>query len=193
MAPRPFTADDSVKPAGMAPPEAEGSTCRHHLTVIASDVAEVVRSSGGWLCDQARAGWTVSVTVAAGQDPRPLRILGVTPVIAEAGSVLDDAVRDGAAGAVAVSAQMLGRDARLTERVLGLAKRGRTDVVISGEQWPTGSRRPRAEVVQHRLSAAARAFKDRALLAAAEGRRPVEPTETLYVLTAQPVRRLYSS
>lgn len=41
----------------------------YRLDVIATDVADVVRSAGGWLYDRVGAGWEVNVLVL----PRPTR------------------------------------------------------------------------------------------------------------------------
>src|SRR5262245_30271420 len=49
---------------------------RPRLTAVAASEADVVAHAGGWLFDQALAGWDVTVITADHADPRPLRILG---------------------------------------------------------------------------------------------------------------------
>lgn len=42
----------------------------YELAVLPVDVADAVRSAGGWLCDRVRAGWKVNVFVDEGADGR---------------------------------------------------------------------------------------------------------------------------
>jgi hypothetical protein len=58
------------------PAEAVRHFLRPRLTAIAPTAAEVVRQAGGWLFDQAMAGWDVTVITTEHPDPRPLRMLG---------------------------------------------------------------------------------------------------------------------
>lgn len=161
---------------------------RRSLTVIAGSMADVVARAGGWLCDRARAGWDVNVRVADRGDGRPLAILGAAPLDADAGTILDSTRRD---GEVAVSAALLRTDARIRDEVLGLLKRGVTEVTVWGDDWPAELGRAVAPV-EHRVSAAARAFKAHAMRAADVPHNAVAPTETLYALGARAVRPLYS-
>ena len=99
MATRPFTADDRAFGASPEPEQALAGAGRHQLNVIAADMADVVRLTGGWLYDQARAGWAVNVLVADSRDARdmrPLAILGATALTGDTRSVLANAPRDGA-------------------------------------------------------------------------------------------------
>jgi hypothetical protein len=50
---------------------------RPRMIAIAPSAAEAVRYAGGWLFDQAMAGWDGTVVTADDGDPRPLDILGV--------------------------------------------------------------------------------------------------------------------
>ena len=50
---------------------------RPRMTAIAPSAAEAVQYAGGWLFDQAMAGWDVTVVTVDDGDPRPLDILGV--------------------------------------------------------------------------------------------------------------------
>ena len=191
MATRPFTADDRAFGAATEPEQALAGAGRHQLNVIAADMADVVRLTGGWLYDQARAGWAVNVLVATSdsmRDMRPLAILGATALAGDARSVLANAPRD---GALAVSADLLRADTQLREHVLKLAKRGLTEVKVWGDGCPDALGR-KVKPVQHRLSAAARAFKGHALIAAAVSQDVVGPTETLFLVGTEPVRPLHS-
>jgi hypothetical protein len=192
MATRPFTTDgtsvDGVRPAVY--PQAASRVTRYQLQVIAADMADVVQSVGGWLCDRARAGWDVSVLVADQQDDRPLSILGATTLAidAEAGSL---AARASRGGALAISAAELGTNMRLRDDVLRLLRRGLTEVVVWGDEWPAELGR-RVDPVQHRMSCAARAFKAHALGAAAVSHNSIAAAETLFPIGTAPFRPLYS-
>jgi hypothetical protein len=192
MATRSFTADD--EPAeGVLPsdrPHPSAAIQRYQLNVIASSMADVVQSAGGWLFDRARAGWDVNVLVAKHDDPRPMAILGATASDLDAGfSAMVRAVAQG--GALAVGADMLGTDIRIRDEVLRLLKRGLTEVTVWGDAWPAELGR-QVEPVPHRVSAAARAFKFYALAAASVSSESVSRTETLFRIGTGTFRPLYS-
>jgi hypothetical protein len=181
MATRSFTADDETA-AGIGPIDrltaGAGRILRYQLNVVASSTEDVVQSAGGWLCDRARAGWDVNVLVPDGGDPRPLMILGATARDLDEGFLLT--VRSAArVGALAVSADLLVADTRIREEILRVLKRGLTEVVVWGKQWPA-ELGGQADPVQHRVSPAARAFKSHALVAADVSTDSVTPTETLF-------------
>jgi hypothetical protein len=91
-------------------------------------------------------------------------------------------------GALALSAGVLA-DERIRAGVLGILKRGLTQVTVWGQDWPADfSRKP--DPVEHRLSSAARAFKAHALGAATVSK--IAGTETLYSLSANALRPLHS-
>lgn len=191
MATRPFSTDrHSVEGSLQADRPAAGRTSRYQLQVIGAGIAEVVESAGGWLCDRVRAGWDVNVLVADHQDARPLTILGATALDldAEFASVMRTASRG---GAVAVSAGLLGADARVRDEVLGLLKRGVTEIIVWGDEWPAELGR-RVDPVQRQMSNAARAFKAHALGAAAVRTDSIALVETLFYLGAESFRPLYS-
>jgi hypothetical protein len=184
MATRSFTADDETA-AGIGPIErltaGASRILRYQLNVIASTTDDVVQSAGGWLCDRARAGWDVNALVADGGDPRPLAILGATALDLDEGyegflSMVRSASR---VGALAVSADLLAADARVREEILRALKRGLTEVIVWGRQWPA-ELGGQADPVQHRVSPAARAFKSHALVAADVSTDSITPTETLF-------------
>lgn len=151
---------------------------RYRLDVVAPSVVDAVRAAGGWMFDRALAGWDVRVLLARDDDDRALQILG-----ANAGD-LESALEIGAQGrhpnALAVAADMYGRDARIREGVRMAMASGQTEVTMWGETWPAELDRTRVDSVEHRLSVAARAFKAQAL-AALEGSvaqgHPVATTE----------------
>ena len=193
MATRSFTADDETA-AGIGPIDrataGAGRILRYQLNVVASTTEDVVRSAGGWLCDRARAGWDVNVLVADGGDPRPLAILGATALDLDEGfvSMVRSASR---VEALAVSADLLAADTRVRDEILRVLKRGLTEVTVWGKQWPAELGR-QADPVQHRVSAAARAFKSHALVAADVSTDSVTPTETLFRVGTGSFRPLYS-
>jgi hypothetical protein len=69
-------------------------------------------------------------------------------------------------------------------------KRGLTEVTVWGKEWPAELGR-QADSVQHRVSAAARAFKSHALVAA-DVSDAVAPSETLFRIGTGSFRPLYS-
>jgi hypothetical protein len=161
---------------------------RYQLTVIASSMVDLVGSAGGWIYDRSRAGWEVKVVLPERHDTRPLAILGASVLDIDRDSEL---VRLAAhSGALAISAAVLAADEGLRSQVLKVLKRGRIDVMVWGQDWPAEFSR-RVDPVEHRLSAAARAFKAHAL-GAVMIKRPVAGSETLFSLGADSFRRLYS-
>jgi hypothetical protein len=193
MATRPFTADDQpvegVLPIDR-PPAPTASIHRYQLNVVASSMADVLRSAGGWLFDRARAGWDVNVLVPEPHDPRPLIILGATALDLHAD--FSATVRNASqGGAVAVGADLLGTDMRVRDEVLRLLKGGLTEVAVWGDQWPTELGR-QGDPVHHRISAAARAFKSHALAAAVVSNDSVSRTETFFHIGTGAFRPLYS-
>lgn len=161
---------------------------RYQLTVLAASTADLVGSAGGWMCDKARAGWDVRVVLTDDHDTRPLAILGAAPL---AGAELSDVMKMASlGGALAVSAGVLADD-RVRAGVLGILKRGLTQVTVWGQDWPAEFSR-KAEPVEHKLSSAARAFKAHALGAATVSKSQVTGTETLFSLGVDALRPLYS-
>ena len=193
MATRSFTADDeTVADIGAIEclTAGAGRILRYQLNVIASTTEDVLQSAGGWLCDRARAGWDVNVLVADGGDPRPLAILGAAALDLDDG-FLSMVKRASRVGALAVSADLLAADARVREEILRALKRGLTEVIVWGRQWPA-ELGGQADPVQHRVSPAARACKSHALVAAAVSTDAVSPTETLFRVGTGSFRALRS-
>ena len=79
------------------------------MTVVASSVADVVASTGGWLCDRRMAGWKVNVLVADRAGERALRILGadVLDLSGDLEAITDDPDR---AATLAVAADVYAAD-----------------------------------------------------------------------------------
>jgi hypothetical protein len=143
--------------------------------VLAACTDDVVQVAGGWLCDMGLAGWEVNVVTADhDDDQRALRILGVR------GHDLDAALSRPIYGpclqALAVQAELYCADERVRQLVRTVAEAKLTDIRLWGETWP-GDFEDRTDLVSHRLSGAARAFKAQALAVAAPGSRPADTEE----------------
>ena len=138
---------------------------RYRLDEVAGSVADVVMFAGGWMYDRVMAGWDVTVLLADDVDERPLRVLGVDT--ADLDSALALWAERPHPQTVAVAADLFASDERVRRGVRGALEQGMTEVTLWGEHLP-------AELddsvgpVEHRLSAAARAFKAQALTAAHE-------------------------
>jgi hypothetical protein len=136
---------------------------RYRLDVVAGDVADVVRFAGGWLFDRAMAGWDVTVLVADHPDDRPLQILGVQ--IRDLECAIATAGRRPPPQTLAAAADLFDCDARVRQGVLQALDHGATEVTLWGRTWPV-ELDSQVGLVEHRLSAAAQAFKGQALAAA---------------------------
>ncbi|GAA3204551.1 hypothetical protein [Actinocorallia longicatena] len=146
---------------------------RRRLVVIATDPADVVRYAGGWLFDRALAGWDVRVLTDVRADTRPLRILGARPFDLE--SALAAPVRGPRPDAFGVSAELYATDPRVRDLVRDGLDWGVSDCRLWSEHW---CGMDGEDTERHRLSAAARAFKTHALLAAAAPLSDAVPTES---------------
>lgn len=136
---------------------------RYRLDVVAPTAADAVTAAGGWLVDRVMSGWDVTVLISAEQTPdelRPLRILGVE--IGDLDSAMALWEERPHPQTVAVAADLFASDERVREGVLGALEQGLTEVTLWGESWPT-ELDVTVDMVQHELSAAARAFKAQAL------------------------------
>lgn len=150
----------------------------YHIAVEVADVRDAVRSAGGWLCDRVRAGWNVTVTVPDGTDVRPLTILGVATRSA-GDDVPEPTDASEMPAALALAADGLARDAGLLKDVLKTLDRGTVEVTIWGERLPSALT-DRVQSVRYELSAAARAFKAQALVAAGEPAQIVDAEEEFH-------------
>lgn len=156
--------------------ESSASTLtRYRLDVIASNVGDVVLSAGGWLFDRAMAGWDVNLHIVEPSDARPLQILGIDarPLDETFGSPM--AWPSG--HSIAVAADVFKTHSGVRKNAARALERGVTEVTLWGDAWPPEFSR-RADAVQHRLSAAARAFKAQAMSAASLPSSAIAATET---------------
>lgn len=148
---------------------------RYRLDVVAAGVADVVRFAGGWLFDRTMAGWDVTVLVADHPDERPLRILGAQ--ILDLEYALASAGQRPPPQTLAVAADLFDCDSRVREGVLQALDQGATEVTLWGQSWPA-ELDDSVGLVEHRLSAAAQAFKAYALTAAGISAAAIGPIET---------------
>lgn len=161
---------------------------QYELNVVASSVLDVVSRVGGWLFDMRMAGWDVGVALAATPsgpgEHRALRVLGLkTADLTE----LWPAVASRGAEHVALTAiatERFENDPEVQRRLGSDGAMGDGEIAFWGHACPeiAGGRLRRTE---YRPSAAARAFKAHALMAAGAG-APVsagevpEDAETVY-------------
>jgi hypothetical protein len=137
---------------------------RPRLTAIGASAADVVRAAGGWLFDQAMAGWDVAVLTAEPGDPRPVRILGAR--VYDLNAILESPVEFGPClQAIVVTADLYDRDERVRRIAFNALRAGPAEVRLWGAPGRPGAG-GRAVPVRHQLSLAARAFKAQALAAA---------------------------
>ncbi|MCV7283420.1 hypothetical protein H7J88_27660 [Mycolicibacterium flavescens] len=138
---------------------------RYRLDVVAPTVVDAVTYAGGWIYDRVMAGWDVTVLVGGDEDVRPLTILGADTL--ELQSVLADWEGRPHPQTVAVAANLIDRDPRVLQHVRNALEHGGTEVTLWGERVPADLDSS-VDSVEHHLSAAARAFKTKALAAAGE-------------------------
>lgn len=148
---------------------------RYRLDVVAPTVLDAVKYAGGWIYDRVMAGWDVTVLVGSHDDLRPLQILGAETLDLE--TVLEAWETRPHPQTVAVAAALIDRDPRVLAHVRNALDQGGTEVTVWGERLPAELDHS-VDSAQHHLSAAARAFKGRALAAANEPSVPVGSTET---------------
>lgn len=148
---------------------------RYRLDVVAPTVLDAVRFAGGWVYDRVMAGWDVTVLIGGDEDVRPLEILGAE--VRDLESVLDAWEERPHPQTVAVAADLFAMDARVRGHVMNALDQGATEVTVWGDSLPA-ELDASVDSVQHRLSAAARAFKAQALAAASGSESGVDHTET---------------
>jgi hypothetical protein len=136
---------------------------RYRLDVVAPTVLDAVRFAGGWVYDRVMAGWDVTVLVGDQGDVRPLEILGAETLELE--SVLGSWEDRPHPQTVAVAADLFDRDSRVLQHVRNALDQSATEVTLWGDSLPAEFHHS-VDSVQHQLSAAARAFKAKALAAA---------------------------
>jgi hypothetical protein len=134
---------------------------RPRLAAVAPSAADVVRCAGGWLFDQAMAGWDVTVITTDHPDPRPLRMLGARD--RDVAILREVPVVGVCLEAVAVRSDLYESDEQVRDMVLRAAA-GHAEIRVWGKGWPADFS-PGPDLVSHHLSLAARAFKAQAVLA----------------------------
>lgn len=148
---------------------------RYRLDVVAPSVVDAVTFAGGWIYDRVMAGWDVTVLIDSDDDLLPLQILGAeTLALQSALEAWEDRPHP---QTVAVAADLFDRDPRVLAHVRNALDQGATEVTLWGERLPAELDRS-VDSAQHHLSAAARAFKARALAAAGDTGAAVGSSET---------------
>ncbi len=154
---------------------------RYRCDVVAPTALDVVSGMGGRLVDLAMAGWEVTAVLADCSDTRPLRVLGAAVV--DLGRFLTSPDRDRIPQVLTVAGDMWGSDERVRREVHIALDELRTEVAVRGCASAIGLDARALSPTRHRISAAGRAFKAKALIAA--GRSPVfEPTESYWTTAA---------
>ncbi|OBG30261.1 hypothetical protein A5764_20130 [Mycobacterium sp. 852002-51057_SCH5723018] len=151
--------------------------CGYTLDVVAADTTDAVHAAGGLMFDRMREGWTVRVFVLDDLHPRPLQILGA-----------DCAYYDGSDGvapwssrtALAVSSTAVARRDAVHDDTLARIRRGRAEITLWGD--PPADMRPHLMAIEHRLTAAARAFKASAQMACPTEGSAIGDAERFYGL-----------
>lgn len=136
---------------------------RYRLDVVAPTVVDAVRYAGGWIYDRVMAGWDVTVLIGSEDDLRPLHILGAQTL--DLNSVLEEWEDRPHPQTVAVAADLFDSDPRVLHHVRNALEQGATEVTLWGDHLPA-ELDDSVDSALHHLSAAARAFKSRALAAA---------------------------
>ncbi|GAA4983899.1 hypothetical protein GCM10023205_62270 [Yinghuangia aomiensis] len=168
MAPRPHDSAGRDVPrdgwiAAAAAP-LSGARLRHRLVLAAPTVGDVVQAAGGLIFDRMIAGWHVLVLVAEPGDQRPLQVLGAVALDLE--SALASPLRGPRPHAIAVAADLYHAHRQIRDRLHVTADGSPAEVRLWGHGDP-GSRSDRT-ASRYRPSAAARAFKTQALMAASQ-------------------------
>lgn len=138
---------------------------RYRFDLVGRSVLDVVMAAGGWLYDRATAGWDVTVMILdapENTDTRPLQILGAR--VLDLASVLTQWEQWPHPQTIAVCAEMFDGHAQVRQGVIDALEHSSTEVTLWGDV-PAELDRD-VDSRQHRLSAAARAFKAQALRAA---------------------------
>jgi hypothetical protein len=152
-----------------------GESLKYQLTVLAPSVTDAVTSAGGWLFDRVMAGWDVKVLIPGlgDQQAKPLAVLGA--------SAFDlDTTRhcwpsELQPEAIAVAAALFTGDDRVRREVASATDRG-LEVAFWGAATDTAETEP----VDYPLTAAAHAFKCRALALTSARIQPVDRVEKFF-------------
>ncbi|MFD4405202.1 hypothetical protein ACFWPH_20815 [Nocardia sp. NPDC058499] len=153
---------------------------RPRLAVLGVSMDDAVSAAGGRIFDLSMAGWEVTVIAGDLGNPRPARILGADAL--DLGTVLARRHRGLRPHALTVSEALLAADDRLRGRVQECLDRGTVEVSTWGRQY-TAETGDRTESTTHRLSHAARVFKQQALRVVRGDIDTVAPTESFRTRT----------
>ncbi len=138
--------------------QGRGRSTPHRLLVLAVDAADLVMSAGGLICDSVRAGLVVQVCLESVDDELALRILGV-----DACALPDAFDFEHWPDAIYFDSELYERNQGVRRLVVDAARRHSADVAAwGGAQWHGAAS---GLDVTHRLSSAARMFKQQALRA----------------------------
>ena len=152
---------------------------RNRLALITPDAEQTIVHAGGWLFDQALAGWEVTVHVVDDCDVRPLEILGARPL--DLGTSVKSYSADGPwPQALAVCSSLFEADDFVHAGVLDTLDSVRADLRVWGPTRPL-ELADRCSTVTYELSFAARAFKRRAFAAAGLAPEAMTITETFLI------------
>jgi hypothetical protein len=132
------------------------------LAAIAPSMAEMVHSMGGWLFDQALAGWDVAVLTSDGTHARAAAILGAHAYDLE--SALANLLPRAGLQVAVLPADLYDRDPRIRRAVLDALRERSADIMFWGNS-PPAEFEGVAQPVRYQLTIAARAFKAQALAA----------------------------
>ncbi|GBE64499.1 hypothetical protein MFM001_09610 [Mycobacterium sp. MFM001] len=166
----PATRDDRTRLVG-GPHTEESRATPYRLAVLGANEPDVVWAAGGLLYDGSVRGWNITVYLAECRDDRPLRILGVNSELLDGFS--SEAQRP---DAIIASSGLFGENNVVRAYFEDTSRPNRADVAVWGGERPLNPRRG-AQQLEHRLSAAARAFKVQAMIAARLDPESVDPIE----------------
>jgi len=169
----PATREDSSSPAHVLCAD-RGRATRWRLAVLGADEPDVVCAAGGLLYDRSMTGWDVTVYLAELTDDRPFRILGVRTELFDDASSLSH--ESHSPEAIMASARLYDENDAVRGQFRQESRSDCTEMAIWGGDWPTALG-PGVRRVEHRLSAAARAFKMQAMIAAGLTPATVDPIE----------------
>lgn len=156
-------ADRQRRPKSTHAEVAAATVAKHRLDVFATSVAEIVSLAGAWLTDRALEGWNVTVVLPAGDNLRPLQILGVTTLPLE--GALPVTGSSPGVTEVAVSTVLLNHDKRVYARVLAELANGASDITLVGDDKVADEFNTGFHLATHVSSGAGRAFKAQAVRA----------------------------
>jgi hypothetical protein len=159
-----------------APPPAKlrRRDIRPRVVALGESTADLVGFAGGWLFDLAAAGWEVSALVSTRSGDLALRILGARPM--DLDTALASEVHTVAPDVLALSVALYRDDAAIRQVVLEILNDGMTNVLLWGNRCPA-ELDGLVKVIEHRVSAAAQAFKSQAVAMACGGSESAGATE----------------